>query len=196
MIGAAEIQRSLAAAWEILRGRADAMRLLDTSDEGFWRSFQAILLIAPIYLITSAADWQATLRALPEGAGIDGGAFWLSRALILIADWVTFPIILAALAGFIGIKQRYGAYIVARNWATVLAVAPFGLIAVLDLMGMLPAEIIIIPSLVAVGFALRVSYMVARTALGFTIDMAVGLVAFDFLISLGIVAIASQLFGV
>lgn len=196
MIGAAEIQRSLTAAWGIFLGRPDALRLLDTSNEGFWRSFQAIALIVPIYAVTAIADWNALAATLPAGAELDSGGFWLSRAIILGADWVTFPIVLAALAGFIGIKQRYATFIVARNWAAVLSAAPFGLIGVLDAVGLLPGDAVFVASLVAFGFAFRVAYMVARLALGFAVDMAIGLVAFDFLLSLAIVMVVGRLFGV
>ena len=195
MIGAAEIQRSLTATWRIFLGRPDAMRLLDTSDDGFWRSFQAILIVAPFYAITSMADWNATAAAAGAGAEPSGSAFVASRLAILVLDWVTLPIVLAALAGFIGIKQSYGAFIVARNWANALAVIPFGAVALLELLGLFPGDTIILPSLVALGFALRLSYMVARTALSFPMDMAIGLVAFDFLLSLGLVWGVTRLFG-
>lgn len=195
MIGVAEIQRSLTAVWRIFLGRPEAMRLLDTSDDGFWRSFQAILIVAPLYALTSMADWNATAATAPAGLEPSGGAFFTSRLIILVLDWVTLPIVLAAIAGFIGIKQTYGAFVVARNWANALAVIPFGAVALLELLGLFPGDSIILPSLVALGFALRLSYMVARTALGFPIDMAIGLVVFDFLLSLAIVTLVSRLFG-
>lgn len=172
------------------------MRLFDTSNDGFWRSFQAIVLVVPVYALTAGADWQALGAAAAEGVEVDAGAFWASKAAVLALDWVTLPVVLAALGGFLGIKQRYGAFIVARNWSTVLAVLPFGATALLDLLGLLPGDAIILPSLIALGFALRVSYMAARTALGFPADMAVGLVAFDFLLSLAIVRVVGRLFGV
>jgi hypothetical protein len=192
-----EIQRSLTGAWHIFLGRPDAMRAFDTSSNGFWRSFRAIVLIAPLYFLTALADWQATVATMPEGALPFGpGAFWTSKTILLGLDWVTLPILLAWLAGFLGIKDRYTGFIVARNWSTVVAVAPFGAIALLDLIGFLPGETVLIPSLVALVFALRLSYMVARTALNAPVEVAIGYVVFDFLVSLAIVRILGRLFGV
>ena len=198
MITVSEVRRSLEGAWGILLGRADAMRSFDTSNDGFWRSFQAIAIIAPIYAIVALADWRAALAAATPGAGLPFGeeAFWASRALLLVLDWVTLSVILAALAGFLSIKQRYGAFITVRNWSNVLGIAPFGAVAFLDFVGVLPGDAILIPSLVALAFALRLSYMVARIALGAAVEVAIGFVAFDFLVSLALARIVGRVFGV
>ena len=52
----AEIARSLTGAWRLFLGRPDAMRFFDTSVDGFWRSFRAIILVAPLYALTALAD--------------------------------------------------------------------------------------------------------------------------------------------
>jgi hypothetical protein len=195
VIGIAEIGRSLTGAWLVFLGRPGAMRFFDASSEGFWRSFQAIALVAPFYALTAIADRRATLAAaLPDADGPP--AFWAAKAFLLALDWVTLPLLLAALAGFLRIKPRYAAYVVARNWSTVLAVAPFGAVALLDIIGLLPGDAVMIPSLVALVFALRVSYMVARTALAAPVDVAIGYVVFDFLVSLALVRILGRLLGV
>ena len=52
----AEIERSLTGAWRLFLGKPDAMRFFDASVEGFWRSFGAIVLVAPLYALTALAD--------------------------------------------------------------------------------------------------------------------------------------------
>jgi hypothetical protein len=195
VIGAAEIQRSLAGAWKLFLGRPEDMRDLDTSVAGFWRSFQAIVLVAPVYAVASQADWAALAAAYPDGA-LDPSAFWFLKATTLALDWVTLPLILALVGGFLGIRDRYAAFIVARNWSTVIAVLPFGLTSALALLGLLPGEAIIIPSLVALGFALRMSYAIARIALAAPVEVAIGYVVLDFLISLAIVRLLARLSGI
>jgi hypothetical protein len=181
----------------MLLGRTDVMRSFDTSSEGFWRSFQAIVLIAPIYGIIAMADWRAAVLATSPGAPSFGpDAFWGSRLALLVLDWVTLPALLAALSGFIGIRQRYPAFIVARNWSAVLAIAPFGAVALFDLIGLLPGDVIVVPSLVALAVALRVSYMVARRALNVPIEVAIAFVLFDFLVSLALARIVGRISGV
>jgi hypothetical protein len=198
VITIAEVKRSLEGAWGMLLGRTDVMRFFDTSSEGFWRSFQAIILITPIYGVIAVADWRASVGAAAPGSGPPFGAdaFWASRFGLLVLDWVTLPILLAGLSGFIGIRQRYPAFIVARNWSAVLAIAPFGAVAFLDLLGLLPGDVIVVPSLVALAVALRISYMVARRALNVPIEVAIGFVLFDFLVSLALARIVGRISGV
>lgn len=194
MIDIDEIRRSLAGAWDVFLGRPGALRSFDIGSDGFWRSFRAIVLVAPLYALTVLADWQAALSAAPTPP--DGGAFAAARAITLVLDWAALPALLAALAGFLGIKRGYTAFVVVRNWSTVITILPFAAIAALDLLGLMPGDFIVIPSLAALAFALRFGYMAARVTLGVPVDVAIGFVALDFLVSLALVMTVGRLFGV
>ena len=63
MITRDEITRSLTGAWEIFVDRPNAMRHFDTDYAGFWRSFQAILLIAPLYGLTVFGAYRCHSRS-------------------------------------------------------------------------------------------------------------------------------------
>ncbi len=196
MIDRAEISRSLKAAWRVLLNKPDAMRGFDTSIDGFWRSFQAILLVAPFYLVIALGERQAILADAGTGAELDDGNFWLAQVVTLVADWVTLPLLLAAIAGFIGVRREYPAFIVARNWATPIMVAVAALATLIDFIGNLGPEAALFPALIAFGFSLRFSYVIARQALGFAPDAAIAIVVLDFLVSFGIVRLVGKLFGV
>lgn len=202
MIAPDEIRRSFTAIWRLFLGRREALRDLDTSSDGFWRSFQVILLVAPLYLVASFADWQAlsaidSLTGEPmTGIAFGGEAFAASRVVTLALDWVTLPILLALLAGFLGIRQTYGAFVVARNWSVPVAVAPFAAIALLEMAGIATGDLVVILSLVAFAFSLRIAYMVARVALDAPMPIAIGYVVLDFLVSLAIARIVTMTFGV
>ena len=45
---AEDIQRQMLGAWRMMTGRRDGMRLLDLSVDGFWNSFFAIVVAAPV----------------------------------------------------------------------------------------------------------------------------------------------------
>jgi len=192
----AEIERSLTAAWRLFLGKPEAMRLFDTSADGFWRSFRAIFLILPFYLITSLADRADLLHDSVPDDNFSDGAFWFAKTLTLCLDWVTLPILLGLLSNFINIARGYPAYVVARNWATVLMIVPFAGIALIEYLGLMGPELLFLPSVVAFGAALRMSYLVARRALQATPDIAIALVIFDFLISLALVMSINRLFGI
>ncbi len=191
----AEIERSLTGAWRLFLDKPDALRFFDVTADGFWRSFRAIILVAPFYAVTALADRHDILSdSVPDDAFSDT-AFWFGKAVTLCLDWVTLPILLGVLAGFIGLRRGYPAYIVARNWATVLMIVPFAAIGLLDYFDMMSPELLFLPSVAALAVVLRMSYLIARRTLQVGVDVAIGLVALDFLVSLAIVMIVSRVFG-
>ena len=192
----AEIERSLRGAWRLFLGKPDALRFFDTSVDGFWRSFSAIILVAPLYALTALADRHDILTDANPTDDFGNGPFWAAKALTLVLDWVTLPILLGLIANFIGIRRGYPAYVVARNWATVLMIIPFAAIALLDLFGIASASLLVLPSLVALVATFRMSYEIARKSLGASGDVAIAFVALDFLVSLALVLAANRLFGI
>jgi len=195
MIDRAEIERSLTGAGHLFLNRPDAMRFFDTSTGGFWRSFQAIVLVLPTYAVTALASGRFVASGADGEALVSGTGFVIARAMTLGLDWVALPILLAATAGMLGIKGRYPAFIVARNWATVLLILPFAAISLLELIGMASPQIAAFLSLVALMAVFRFSYLVARRALEATIDVAIAIVALDYLVSLLIATVVDRAFG-
>lgn len=189
MIGRKEVERALIGSWRLFTGKADALTWFDASVTGFWRSFQAIVLVAPAYFVTALADWQQT-------SGVDEGRYWSARIVTAAFDWVTFPILIAALAGFLGFRHGFVGFIAVRNWSTVLAMLPFMALALVQLAGFDNADVLFIPAVLALAFSLRLGYLVARRTLGVTTDVAAALVLLDVLVSLGLVRIIGALFGV
>ncbi len=192
----AEIAHSLRGAWRLFIGRADAMRFFDTSVDGFWRSFRAVILVAPLYALTALADRYDLLTDANPTDDFSNAQFWAAKALTLAVDWVTLPIILGLIADFIGIRRGYPGFIVARNWATVLMIIPFAVIGLIDLSGVVSTNMLVLPSLLALVATFRMSYAIARKALGASGDVAVAFVMLDFLVSLAIVMAVNRLFGI
>src|SRR5665213_1786816 len=110
LIGRPEIERALTGAWRLFLNKPDAMTFFDTGVDGFWRSFQAIVLVAPCYAVAALADRTTYADDIGAGQFSDAG-FWTTKAVSLCVDWVALPILLALLSGFIGIRRAYPAYI-------------------------------------------------------------------------------------
>jgi hypothetical protein len=192
VIGRAETERALIGAWGVFINRPDALRGFDTSLEGFWRSFQAIIVVLPIYLITALSDRMTAIG--DPGGVVAPDLYWVTELLTLLLDWITFPALLALIGGFIGIKRAYPAYIVVRNWAQPLMLAPFAVISLLTIAGV-SNDILLIPSVLAIAYSLRFSYLIVRRTLGVEIDIAIALVVLDVLVSLGVVQLVGRLTG-
>jgi hypothetical protein len=196
LFDAREIARALDGTWRLLLNRADAMRFFNVSTDGFWRSFAAIFLVLPFYLLTVLTDREAMLADPATAPDFDETTFWWIKLLTLAVDWVSLPILLALLAGFLGIRRNYPTFMVVRNWGAVLTIPPFALIALLEQIGIVGSDVALILSLAALGVALRYSYIAARRALAVGMDVAVLFVLLDFLVSLAVVRLIGRLSGV
>jgi hypothetical protein len=196
MISPAEVIRAVNAAWFLFLDRRGAVKMFDTSLAGFWRSFQAIVLLAPIYAISVIADEQTYLSEPSSGAHFDPIAYFLAHALTLPLDWVALPLLLAGLAPALGIRNGYVAFVIARNWGALLTVIPFALLSLLEAAGLIGGRVILVAAGAALAASLRYSYLAARRTLGVPVDVAIGFVVLDFLVSLGIARGVAHLLGV
>lgn len=119
MPSAAEIQRYMTGAWRLMNGRPDGLRLLDTSVEGFWDSFFAIIVAAPalaIGWIASANDFQQ-FETSASRLSIVG-----RLAMIDLSVWILPLVALAFVAPRVGLADRFVAYVVSGNWGSALLV--------------------------------------------------------------------------
>jgi hypothetical protein len=187
-----EIVQSLTGAWRLFLDRPDAMRYFNVSIDGFWRSFAAIVLILPAYALFAIAERIEILGEPVVDPAFSDGPFIVNKFLTLALDWITLPILLAAFARLLGVSRTYAAYVVARNWCAVLATAPFGLVALLSLVGFLGAGLANVISLVILVVVIRYNYMIVRRALGADMGLAIGVVVADFAVSLLIIGAVDE----
>lgn len=176
------IRRSLAASWQLFRGREEGMRGLDCSLEGFWRSFSVILILLPINAVVALAEVRLVERS-GDPAG-DFGPFLLSKVFAMAIDWIAFPILLALFAGWLGVARTYVPYVVARNWAAPLALSLSAIPAILFAAGMIGEEIAVIAFLVVLVLVLRFHFLILRIALKVEPALALALVVADLVLSL------------
>jgi hypothetical protein len=192
MPGRDEILRSLTGAWNLFLDRPDALRYFDISIDGFWRSFGAILLLLPSYVLIALAE-RSRMLADPTGGGFDGDVFLINKIFSIGIDWVAFPIVFAFIAGPLGLGRSYSAFIIARNWGAALAVVPFAAVALLFLAGIVGADLANFLSLAILIVVIRYSYLIARRALEAEIGVAVAIIVSDFALSLSILALFDAL---
>lgn len=196
MLTSDDIQRGLAAAWQLFLGRRDAIRDFDTSYRGFWRSFLAIILILPIYVLYVGAERRMILGDLPDGAAFDEMTFGLTRLLALVLDWIAFPLVAALLCRPLGFASGYVRLIVAFNWGGPIVSVVMALPAILFAFGLVPqfaASLLLFMALVLV---VRFRFITARAALECGFSLAAGLVALEFLMSLVLGEALTRIAGV
>ncbi len=117
MLSADETSSSLNGAWRLMLGKADGLRLLDLSADGFWNSFFAIVVAAPAMIV----GWVGTANEIGDPNAFAGRFGMLIRlATIDLSSWLLPLVALALVARRAGIGDRFVHYVVASNWASAI----------------------------------------------------------------------------
>ncbi|TIO25701.1 MAG: transporter [Mesorhizobium sp.] len=117
MLSTDETFASLAGAWRLMLGRADGLRMLDLSADGFWNSFFAIVVAAPALIV----GWVGIANEIGDPNAFAGRLGMLLRlATVDIGSWVLPLVALALVAPRAGIGSRFVHYVVASNWASAI----------------------------------------------------------------------------
>ena len=116
MITAPEVAQALYGAWRLARFDPSGLDQFGDTAEAFWRSFYAMLIAAPFYVILAA------LR-LSELETTNGPIhIFLVEAIAYVIGWFAFPFVMLYVADLLDRRERYYRYIAAYNWATVLLI--------------------------------------------------------------------------
>lgn len=117
MLSADETSSSLTGAWRLMLGKADGLRLLDLSADGFWNSFFAIVVAAPAMIV----GWVGTANEIGDPNAFAGRLGMLIRlATVDLGSWLLPLVVLALVASRAGIGDRFVHYVVASNWASAI----------------------------------------------------------------------------
>ena len=140
MITAPEVARSLYGAWRLVRFDRHGLDQFGDTEEAFWRSFYAMLIAAPGHVVLSALG-LATLRE--TGLELTSGPIeiFLIEAIGYVIAWFAFPFVMLYVANHLDRGERYFRYIAATNWATVLQIGLYLLVAAVVRGIELPEEI-------------------------------------------------------
>jgi hypothetical protein len=172
---AAEIRGGLQGALAILKREPAAMAAFDLSFDGFLRSFTALVLAFPAYLVL-------VLRGVfHEGAPVALPLLLLVEAGGYVVGWLAFPLAAALVLRAMGEGRRFVPLVVASNWAAVLQIH-FLLAAVL-LGALLPEATGAALATAATLAALAYQWLVVKTALEAPGQVAAGFVLLDVVLS-------------
>jgi hypothetical protein len=192
-----EIARSTGAAWSLFKGDGQAMRRLDTTFEGFWRSFAVILLLLPAIGILIASERLLLIEqtAMSEET-FPSGLFVASRLVGYVVGWFDYPLILALLAGPLQLRKRFVPLVVALNWMSIIAAVPVTVPSLLHVLGLIDADTAGLLGFIALGLVIRYQYVVTRLATGAPVGFCAGLVALDYVASIALSAFVTGLTGI
>jgi hypothetical protein len=117
LVTADETQASLTGAWRLMLGKADGIRLLDLSADGFWNSFYAMVVAVPALMV----GWVGIANEVGDPDAFAGRLGMLVKlATVDLGAWVLPLVAFALVAPHAGIGGRFVAYVVASNWASAI----------------------------------------------------------------------------
>ena len=106
--------RSLYGAWLLVCFDRTGLSFFENTTTGLWRSFQAVLLCAPIYLML------LIMRDMHIDVGVPILIATIIYAISYIISWFAFPYAMFYGSRIINRQGFFCRYISAYNWATVL----------------------------------------------------------------------------
>ena len=170
-----EVLSGLYGAYRLARFDPSGMANFNLTVEGFWRSFFAAVLVAPVYAIlvgmqlsAGTEEFNLALVFLTEGIGY-------------VVTWCAFPLVAIVLTRLLGLDRNYVALIVAHNWSAVLQTAAF--VAVVLLGVVLPQGLGTLLVTLTTGAILVYQWFVIRTALQSSGGIALMLLLVDLVVT-------------
>lgn len=163
MLSADETYASLTGAWRLMLGKADGLRLLDLSADGFWNSFFAIVVAAPALIV----NWVGIANYIGDPNGFAGRlGILIGLAIMDIGSWVLPLIVLGLVASRVGIGGRFVHYVVATNWASAIIAWIFLPLSLIQLFLPPTNEVVGLMAYVSLAVSMVLTWIVTNAAIG------------------------------
>lgn len=186
MTAAASVAAGLQGALLLARGRAEGLQRVEPGERGAVRSFWAMALCLPLFLLLRSLDWAVFgWPARPAHAVA-------VHVLAFATGWIGFLLLSHSLAAAQGRARRWPLFVAAWNWCSVVQ---YGLLlaASLPAVAGMPPWLVQAVALVGVGWALWLEWYATRLALDIGGLAAAGLVAVDVLVGVLVSGISDRL---
>lgn len=179
-----ELRHYLEGSWRLAQGDAGGMAYFDFSADGFWRSFWAVIVVAPGYLVLVLDQYARNGEALTFWPGL------VAESLSYLLGWAALPVLGIFLTRFYGVADRYVPLIVALNWSTMVQLGVFLVPVALGVI--LPGDLVAFLLVIATGLVLFYQGFIIKVALDCTISTAATFLAVDVV---AVMIINTLLFG-
>ena len=171
-----EVTRSIYGVWRLALLDASGFAWLNVSIDGFWRSFFAAILVAPLYVLIQIMGGSA------DGVADDLGWVVLVKGVGYALSWIIFPVVMLFLSRMFALADFYVGYIIAVNWSSTIQIVAFFAVVALTAGGVVPAGMGALLITAVTAALLFYQWFIARVALQVGGLTAAGLVAIDVLL--------------
>ena len=194
IVTADEVGRSLKGAVDLLNRRVEGLNAFDMSEQGFWRSFAAIWLTLPAYVVSLAFE-RLRLGLAPDGNLLDHAGLDLMVAAGHVASFVALPLVMVVIARRLNLTGAYVPFVIVTNWINVGGLLVLSVPATLLLLGWATPALASAFTLAFAVVILRLQWFATKVTLGVSGSLAAAVVGLGILLNVGISSVLHGLTG-
>lgn len=165
IVTADEVNRSFRGTLDLLNSRAEGLDSFDMSERGFWRSFSALWLTLPAYVVSLAFE-RLRLGLVPERGLLENPWVDLVVAAGHVAGFLALPVAMALIAPRLGLGHRYVPFVIVTNWIAAAGLLVLSVPAMLVLLGWAPPALASLFSLAFAAIVMRLQWFATKATLG------------------------------
>lgn len=195
IVTADEVNRSFRGALDLLNSRVEGLKAFDMSERGFWRSFAAIWLTLPAYIVAIAFERLRLGLLAPNHPLLDSMQIDLAVALGQVASFVALPVAMIWGTRQLRLTHRYVPFVIVTNWINVIAMLVMSVPIMLLLLGWAPPALASLFSLAFFIIVIRVQWFATKVTLGLDALPAFGVVTLGVLLNSLIDTVVRGLLG-
>ncbi|WP_243374262.1 hypothetical protein [Microvirga solisilvae] len=195
IVTADEVNRSFKGTLDLLHSRTEGLKSFDMSERGFWRSFAAIWLTLPAYIVSLAFERLRLGILLPDRSLLD--SVWIDVVVALghLASFVALPLAMIWIARRFGLAKAYVPFVIVTNWITAMGLLILSVPAMLLLIGWATPSLASIFSLAFAVIIVRMQWFATKATLGLSSLAALGIVLLGIVLNSCIGGITRTLIG-
>ncbi len=186
IVTADEVNRSVRGTLDLLNRRVEGLKAFDMSERGFWRSFAAVWLTLPAYVVSLAFERMRIGLVAPDGHLLDHVGLDLAVAIAHLGSFVALPIAMIVIARKLGLTSRYVPFVIVTNWIAALGVTVLSLPAFLMLLGWATPHLASFFTLAFAVVIVRLHWFATAVTLGVSKGLAAAIVGLGLALNFGI----------
>ncbi|KLK94367.1 hypothetical protein AA309_03800 [Microvirga vignae] len=195
IVTADEVNRSFRGTLDLLHSRAEGLKSFDMSERGFWRSFTAIWLTLPAYIVSLAFERLRLGLMQPDRSLLDNVWIDLVVALGHVASFITLPLAMIWIARRFSLTKAYVPFVIVTNWITAMGLLVLSVPAMLLLLGWATPSLASVFSLAFAVIIVRMQWFATKATLGLSSLPAIGIVLIGIVLNSCVGSITRGLLG-
>jgi hypothetical protein len=195
IVTAEEVNRSFRGTMELLNRRVEGLQAFDMSEHGFWRSFTAIWLTLPAYVVSVAFERLRLGVLQPDHSLLDNVWLDIVVALAHAASFVALPLVMIVVARKMRLTHRYVPFVIVTNWINVIGLMVLSAPAILLLLGWATPALATFFTIAFAVVVLRLQWFATKVTLGVSGLFALNVVALGIGLNVAIGSVMRSLLG-